>query len=133
MQRFTLKLFYAWWFRNVYFYYEWIRLSYHWGFFSLRRSDGNQHNLRNAAYEALMEMIKNSPKVSLKLWNIYYVESFANMYPWLKILLYCIAVYNVLFWFLQDCYAIVQKTTLVVLEKLERVLQMEVRKHTHYL
>ncbi|XP_034302242.1 importin subunit beta-1 isoform X3 [Magallana gigas] len=50
------------------------------------RSDGNQHNLRNAAYEALMEMIKNSPK---------------------------------------DCYAIVQKTTLVVLEKLERVLQME--------
>lgn len=29
------------------------------------RSDGNQHNLRNAAYEALMEMIKNSPKVQL--------------------------------------------------------------------
>ena len=27
------------------------------------RSDGNQHNLRNAAYEALMEMVKNSPKV----------------------------------------------------------------------
>lgn len=50
------------------------------------RADGNQHNLRNAAYEALMEMIKNSPK---------------------------------------DCYAIVQKTTLVILEKLDRVLQME--------
>ncbi|XP_062583910.1 importin subunit beta-1-like [Saccostrea cucullata] len=26
------------------------------------RSDGNQYNLRNAAYEALMKMIKNSPK-----------------------------------------------------------------------
>ena len=36
-------------------------------FFFLYRSDGNQHNLRNAAYEALMEMIKNSPKVNLKL------------------------------------------------------------------
>ncbi|XP_033729110.1 importin subunit beta-1-like isoform X1 [Pecten maximus] len=50
------------------------------------RADGNQHNLRNAAYEALMEMIKNSPK---------------------------------------DCYAIVQKTTVIILEKLNRVLQME--------
>lgn len=50
------------------------------------RSDGNQNNLRNAAYEALMEMVKNSPK---------------------------------------DCYAIVQKTTLIILEKLDRVLQME--------
>lgn len=50
------------------------------------RADGNQHNLRNAAYEALMEMVKNSPK---------------------------------------DCYAIVQKTTLIILEKLDRVLQME--------
>ncbi|KAL3854848.1 hypothetical protein ACJMK2_014087 [Sinanodonta woodiana] len=50
------------------------------------RSDGNQHNLRNAAYEALMEMMKNSAK---------------------------------------DCYPIVQKTTLVILEKLDRVLQME--------
>lgn len=28
------------------------------------RHDGNQHNLRNAAYEALMELVKNSPKVS---------------------------------------------------------------------
>jgi hypothetical protein len=27
------------------------------------RSDGNQSNLRNAAYEALMEMIRHSPKV----------------------------------------------------------------------
>lgn len=60
------------------------------GFFFLYRSDGNQHNLRNAAYEALMEMIKNSPKVNLKLWNIYCVESFANMYQWQNLtLLYC--------------------------------------------
>jgi hypothetical protein len=27
------------------------------------RPDGNQSNLRNAAYEALMEMIRHSPKV----------------------------------------------------------------------
>ena len=27
------------------------------------RNDGAQHNLRSAAYEALMELIKNSPKV----------------------------------------------------------------------
>lgn len=50
------------------------------------RGDGNQNNLRNAAYEAIMEMMKNSTK---------------------------------------DCYDIVQRTLLVVLEKLERVLQME--------
>ena len=30
------------------------------------RNDGGQHNLRSAAYEALMELIKNSPKVSLR-------------------------------------------------------------------
>ncbi len=29
----------------------------------LFRPDGNQSNLRNAAYEALMEMIRHSPKV----------------------------------------------------------------------
>ena len=29
------------------------------------RTDGNQHNLRSAAYEALMELVKNSPKVSI--------------------------------------------------------------------
>ncbi|KAK7111932.1 hypothetical protein V1264_011476 [Littorina saxatilis] len=50
------------------------------------RPDGNQHNLRNAAYEALMELVKNSPK---------------------------------------DCYVIVQKTTVIILERLERVLGME--------
>jgi len=50
------------------------------------RVDGNQHNLRSAAYEALMEMIKNSPK---------------------------------------DCYATVQQTTLIILEKLNRVLAYE--------
>ncbi|KAL8619198.1 Importin subunit beta-1 [Nucella lapillus] len=50
------------------------------------RPDGNQHNLRNAAYEALMELVKNSPK---------------------------------------DCYVIVQKTTMIILERLERVLGME--------
>ena len=26
------------------------------------RNDGHLHNLRNAAYEAVMEMVKNSPK-----------------------------------------------------------------------
>ncbi|XP_046331588.1 importin subunit beta-1-like isoform X2 [Haliotis cracherodii] len=50
------------------------------------RPDGNQHNLRNAAYEALMELVKNSPK---------------------------------------DCYLTVQKTTMIILERLERVLSME--------
>ncbi|KAK6961585.1 importin subunit beta-1 [Biomphalaria glabrata] len=50
------------------------------------RPDGNQHNLRNAAYEALMELVKNSPK---------------------------------------NCYLIVQKTTMIILERLERVLSME--------
>lgn len=50
------------------------------------RLDGNQANLRSAAYEALMEMVKNSPK---------------------------------------DCYITVQKTTMVILERLQHVLQME--------
>uniref|UniRef100_A0A1I7S7A1 Importin N-terminal domain-containing protein n=1 Tax=Bursaphelenchus xylophilus TaxID=6326 RepID=A0A1I7S7A1_BURXY len=49
------------------------------------RQDANV-NLRNAAYEALMELIKNSPK---------------------------------------DCYAVVQQTTIVVLSKIEQLLQME--------
>ncbi|KAK7872302.1 hypothetical protein R5R35_002759 [Gryllus longicercus] len=50
------------------------------------RPDGAQANLRSAAYEALMEMMKNSP---------------------------------------QDCYATVQRTTMVILERLQQVLQME--------
>lgn len=50
------------------------------------RPDGSQANLRPAAYEALMEMVKNSPK---------------------------------------DCYVTVQKTTMVILERLQQVLQME--------
>lgn len=50
------------------------------------RPDGGQANLRSAAYEALMEMIKNSPK---------------------------------------DCYVTVQKTTMVILNRLNQVLQME--------
>lgn len=50
------------------------------------RADGSQANLRSAAYEALMEMVKNSPK---------------------------------------DCYATVQRTTMIILEKLNHVLQME--------
>lgn len=49
------------------------------------RTDANV-NLRNAAYEALMELIKNSPK---------------------------------------DCYAVVQQTTIVVLGKLDALLNME--------
>lgn len=50
------------------------------------RPDGAQANLRPAAYEALMEMVKNSPR---------------------------------------DCYVTVQKTTMVILERLQTVLQME--------
>ncbi|OWR52529.1 importin subunit beta-1 isoform X1 [Danaus plexippus] len=50
------------------------------------RQDAAQHNLRSAAYEALMEMVKNSPT---------------------------------------DCYVTVQKTTMVILERLHQVLQME--------
>ena len=56
-------------------------------FFHVTRTDGGQHNLRSAAYEALMEMVKNSPK---------------------------------------DCYVTVQKTTMVILERLQKVIQMEV-------
>jgi importin subunit beta-1 len=52
------------------------------------RPDAAQANLRSAAYEALMEMIKNSPK---------------------------------------DCYVTVQKTIMVILERLQQVLQMESR------
>ena len=52
------------------------------------RPDAAQANLRSAAYEALMEMIKNSPK---------------------------------------DCYVTVQKTIMVILERLQQVLQMEPR------
>lgn len=56
------------------------------------RADGAQANLRPAAYEALMEMVKNSPK---------------------------------------DCYVTVQKTTMVILERLQQVLQMETHISTH--
>uniref|UniRef100_T1J2G6 Importin N-terminal domain-containing protein n=1 Tax=Strigamia maritima TaxID=126957 RepID=T1J2G6_STRMM len=52
------------------------------------RPDGAHANLRSAAYEALMEMVKNSPK---------------------------------------DCYVTVQKTTVVILDRLQHVLQMEAR------
>ncbi|RWS26108.1 importin subunit beta-1-like protein, partial [Leptotrombidium deliense] len=50
------------------------------------RQDANQNNLRSAAYEALMELIKNSP---------------------------------------QDCYLIVQQTTMIILNRLHQVLQLE--------
>lgn len=56
------------------------------------RPDGAQANLRPAAYEALMEMVKNSPR---------------------------------------DCYVTVQKTTMVILERLQQVLQMESHISTH--
>ncbi|CAH0389883.1 unnamed protein product [Bemisia tabaci] len=52
------------------------------------RSDGSQSNLRSAAYEALMEMIKSSPK---------------------------------------DCYATVQRTMIIFLERLNTVLQMSIQ------
>ncbi|XP_056637242.1 importin subunit beta-1 isoform X2 [Diorhabda carinulata] len=56
------------------------------------RPDGAQANLRPAAYEALMEMVKNSPK---------------------------------------DCYVTVQKTTMVILDRLQQVLQMETHINSH--
>lgn len=56
------------------------------------RHDSTQANLRGAAYEALMDMIKNSPN---------------------------------------DCYMVVQKTTLVILERLNHVLQMENQMTAH--
>lgn len=56
------------------------------------RQDGSQSNLRSAAYEALMEMIKNSPK---------------------------------------DCYTTVQKTTIVILGRLESVIQLETNIQTN--
>ncbi|XP_017043805.1 importin subunit beta [Drosophila ficusphila] len=56
------------------------------------RSDGAQANLRGAAYEALMDMIKNSPL---------------------------------------DCYLVVQRTTLVILERLHQVMQMETQINNH--
>ncbi len=52
------------------------------------RHDASTANLRSAAYEALMEMIKNSPK---------------------------------------DCYTTVQKTIVIIMERLQQVLQMECR------
>lgn len=56
------------------------------------RADGNQCNLRNAAYEALMELMKNSPR---------------------------------------DCYPTVQKTTMIILERLQQVLHMESQIQSH--
>lgn len=56
------------------------------------RHDGHQNNLRSAAYEALMEIVKNSAK---------------------------------------DCYPAVQRTTLVIMERLQQVLQMEVSASGH--
>ena len=50
------------------------------------REDAGTANLRAAAYEALMEMVKNSPK---------------------------------------DCYDTVQNTTVIILQRLQQVLQME--------
>lgn len=50
------------------------------------RSDGNIANLRSAAYEALMELLKNSPK---------------------------------------DCYSCVVNTTMIILNRLQQVLQLE--------
>lgn len=51
------------------------------------RSDGHMNNLRGSAYEAIMEMIKNSPA---------------------------------------DCYETVLKTTNVVMDRINRLIQMEV-------
>lgn len=51
------------------------------------RTDGHMNNLRGSAYEAIMEMIKNSPS---------------------------------------DCYETVLKTTNVVMDRINRLIQMEV-------
>lgn len=56
------------------------------------RSDAGQANLRGAAYEALMDMIKNAPN---------------------------------------DCYRVVQNTTVVVLERLNHVLALETQGHVN--
>ncbi|KAH8279580.1 hypothetical protein KR018_003313 [Drosophila ironensis] len=56
------------------------------------RTDAAQANLRSAAYEALMDMIKNSPL---------------------------------------DCYLVVQRTTIVILERLNQVMQMETHINNH--
>ncbi|XP_077300767.1 importin subunit beta Fs(2)Ket isoform X2 [Arctopsyche grandis] len=50
------------------------------------RADASQHNLRTAAYEALMVMVKNAPN---------------------------------------DCYSTVQQITMVILDRLQKVLQMD--------
>lgn len=50
------------------------------------RPDGNTANLRSAAYEALMEMMKNSPK---------------------------------------DCYVWVRETTMIIISRLQQILQVE--------
>ena len=55
------------------------------------RGDAATANLRSASYEALMEMVKNSPR---------------------------------------DCYGTVQRTIVVILERLQQVLQMEGRVQT---
>ncbi|XP_070570539.1 importin subunit beta-1-like isoform X1 [Ptychodera flava] len=55
------------------------------------RADAHQSNLRSAAYEALMELVKNSAK---------------------------------------DCYATVQQTIIVVLERIQSVLQLESQSQT---
>ena len=36
----------------------WLKIE----LFIIARTDGHQNNLRNAAYEAIMELVKNSPK-----------------------------------------------------------------------
>lgn len=50
------------------------------------RPDGSQSNLRSAAYEALIEMVKNSPN---------------------------------------DCYVTVQSTTIIILQRLNQILELE--------
>lgn len=67
------------------------------------RTDGNQSNLRNAAYEALMEMIRHSPKV--RIISIVFI--------------------GIIRLFLKDCYLTVQKTTVTVLDRLNRVISVE--------
>ncbi|EDW75045.2 uncharacterized protein Dwil_GK19911 [Drosophila willistoni] len=57
-----------------------------------RFDGGAQSNLRSAAYEALMNMIKNSPR---------------------------------------DCHLVVQRTTIVILERLNRVIQMDQHINNH--
>ena len=73
----------------------------------MSRADGSHSNLRSAAYEALMELVKNSPKVDL---------ASTRTSHWIETFDCC-----------QDCYGTVQETMVIILQRLNAVLTMHVR------